>query len=112
MFARVTGQKQKIEAEIAKAQRTRMERDRIEWEQLETRQTEQREKMVSDIQRVFGQERLLFRAEAKRIHESLLSPQRDRSNVKDLEKEREEDDGRDGFDGPSGPGVRLGPPGR
>ncbi|MEM1152328.1 MAG: MobA/MobL family protein [Pseudomonadota bacterium] len=114
LFARITGRKQKVEAEIAKAQRGRIERNRVEWEKLETRQIAQREKMLTDLQRVFEQEKLLFRVEAKRIHQRALSPEYSRSpeNDRDRDKDRDDDDGRDGFGGPPGPKLRLDPPGR
>lgn len=114
LFARITGRKQKVEAEIGRALRARMKRNRVEWEKLETRQLEQREKMITDMQRVFEQEKLLFRVEAKRIHERAISPDRGRSPSKDaeLDKDRDDDEGRDGFGGPPGPKLRLDPPGR
>lgn len=111
LFARLTGRKQKVEAEIAKAQRGRMERNRVEWEKLEARQLEQREKMITDMQRVFEQEKLLFRVEAKRIHERAISPGRGRWYTNEIAKERDDDEGHDGFGGPPGPKLRLDPPG-
>ncbi|MBM61408.1 MAG: hypothetical protein CL484_00490, partial [Acidobacteria bacterium] len=71
MFLRIVGKKAKIEAELARAKRRRMDRDQHEWEKLEERQSTQRQRQETDLKRRFEQEKLLFRVEAKRIHEQM-----------------------------------------
>ena len=100
MVLRIIGKKAKIEAEIARSQRQRMGRDQHEWEKLDERQAHQRQRHETDLNRRFEQEKLLFRVEAKKIHERLqTTPSRTQS--KDLEntqnqppEQREEDEER------------------
>tara|TARA_X000000368_G_scaffold57348_1_gene40634 strand:- start:11642 stop:12970 length:1329 start_codon:yes stop_codon:yes gene_type:complete len=101
MFLRIVGKKAKIEAELARAKRRRMDRDQHEWEKLEERQSTQRQRQETDLKRRFEQEKLLFRVEAKRIHEQMQTePTQGRSidRPHDREKpppeQREDDDER------------------
>lgn len=96
MVLRLIGRKAKIEAEIAEGQRRRADRDQREWERLETRQAEQQQGLERNLDRIFKQERLLFRAEAKTIHDRHASPKsyEQRLVQRAASRQRDEESGR------------------
>lgn len=113
MVLRLIGRKAKIEAQIAAGQRRRADRDQHEWERLETRQSEQQKSLERNLERVFKQERLLFRSEAKAIHDQHSAPTSYEQRLVERAKDRQrDDDGRtDGGDG-HGMSRGRGPKGR
>ncbi|NQX95092.1 MAG: MobA/MobL family protein [Erythrobacter sp.] len=88
-FARLTGRAKRIEKEITTAKQRRALRDRGEWKALDDRQAAHRQEQAASRAARFEDEKRLFRAEARRMHERISSEGARGRETRSTDRERE-----------------------